>query len=259
MSEQARHDAPLKPRNREGVLAFWAAELGINLPELLSPNAGVYVCANHSNPGIMVFRRGTDVRISATPTRVERMHDELPFAKAGDFCCPDFWRSAFPELTGSIVGPARLYYMDAVPKTWTPPPTSRSLLLVRGLAASDLKICAEFANALTREEREISGFDTLGRHAWGVFARGTLVAVAGYDAWPHRIAHIGVATHPAHRGSKFAQLATQAALRGAVTRRRIAQYRCLTANAAADGVAKALGLSCFAETLFINQPSAKPV
>lgn len=247
-----RADQTLKQLSRDGILAFWAGELGVNVPELQRPNIGVSITTNTTSSGITIFRRDNDVRISASHTKIERMRDEFPFAKSEDFCRPEFWRTAFPDISGTMNGPAHYYYVDAVPKTWTPPPTSRSLLLVRGLAASDLKLCAELAHALTREERELSGFDTIGRHAWGVFARGKLVAIAGYDAWPNRMAHIGIATHPEHRGNKFGQLAAQAAIRGAVSRRRIAQYRCLAENTAAVGIAKALGLTCFAEALFIH-------
>ena len=253
MLHGAHRDSPLKQRTRDGILTYWAGELGVNVPELQSPNNGVRVTSNITNPGIMIFRRGSDVRIAASPIKIELMRDEFPFVKAGDFCSQDFWHSVFPSLCGDMVGPTRYYYLDTVPETWIPPPTSRTLLLVRGLAASDIKICAEFAQALTHRERELSGFDTLGRHAWGVFARGELVSIASFDAWPNRVAHIGIATHPEHRGNRFAQLAMQAAIRGAVVRKRIAQYGCLVENVAAGGVAKALGMSFFAETLLIHQ------
>jgi RimJ/RimL family protein N-acetyltransferase len=98
--------------------------------------------------------------------------------------------------------------------------------------------------------------DTLGRQVWGVFVQGVLASISGYDAWPNRVAHIGVATHPNFRGRKFAQVAVQAAVRGAVLRRRVAQYRCLAADAAAAGVGTALGMDCLAETLFIHPPEA---
>ena len=248
----SRDEHPLKRQSRDGILAFWAGELGVNVPELQSPHVGVTITNNSTNPGITIFRRDNDVRISASRAKIERMRDELRYPKTSDFCLPEFWRTSFPDISGTMNGPTHYYYLDSVPKTWTPPPTSRSLLLVRGLAASDLKICAELAQTLPREERESSGFDTLGRHAWGVFARGKLVAFAGYDAWPNRVAHIGIATHPEHRGSKFGQLAAQAAIRGAVSRRRIAQFCCLANNAPAVGLAKALGLTCFAEALYIH-------
>lgn len=245
----------MKRESCEGVLTFWAGELGTNVPELLAPNVGVNVRINSDIQGVMVFRRGEDVRIAASSSKVETMRASFSDLSVTDFCLPEFWRNMFPEFCGAMVGPELHYYMDAIPSSWTPAPASRSLVLVRGLAASDMKVCAEFAGALTQQEREASGLDVLGRQAWGVFVQGVLVAIAGYDAWPNRVAHIGVATHPEYRGRKFAQLAVQAAVRGAAMRRCIAQFRCLAVNEAASGVALALGFPLFAETLFIHQPS----
>jgi hypothetical protein len=221
---------------------------------LIRRQSGVLLSVNMGLPGTMVFQREGDIRIAASAAKIERIGSRLGGAGMEDFCSPEFWRANLPDVTGRISGPSQYYYVDALPKTWSAPPASRSLLLVRGLAASDLKICAGLASALTQSEREASGLDTLGRNVWGVFAKGELVAMAGYDAWPNRVAHIGVATHPAHRGNKFAQLAVQAAIRGAVMRRRIAQYRCLAEDPAAVGVAKALGLRCFAVSMFIAEP-----
>jgi RimJ/RimL family protein N-acetyltransferase len=255
MSQGLHFEESLKRASCEGILSFWAGEIGMNVPELIREQTGAKLSVNMEMPGIMVFRRGTDVRIAASASKIERIGKGLGNATLDAFCTAEFWRTSFPEYAGAIIGPALYYYIDAVPKTWSPPPTSRSLLLVRGLAASDMKVCAGLSAALTREEREASGFDTLGRQVWGVFAKGELVAMAGYDAWPNRVAHLGVATHPEHRGCKFAQLAVQAAIRGAAMRRRIAQYRCLSSDPAAVGVARALGVRCFAESLFISQPT----
>lgn len=255
MSQSLQLEESLKRTSREGVLSFWAGELGTNVPELTREHRGIALSVNTSMPGILVFRRGMDIRIAGSATKIDQIGKGLAGVSMDTVCSPEFWRETFPQFAGTMIGPAQHFYIDAVPKTWSPPPASRSLLLVRGLAASDLKVCAAFASALTRTEREASGFDTLGRQVWGVFAKGELVAMAGYDAWPNRVAHIGVATHPGHRNCKFAQLAVQAAIRGAAMRRRIGQYRCLTADAAAVGVARALGMRCFVESLFISQPT----
>ena len=253
MAQDTRRPEPLKQRSREGVLAFWAGEMGVSVPELLIPVSGVRISIRAAISGVLVFRRGDDVRIATADSNVERLGENLPRELGTDFCSPDLWRSVFPELCGSVTGPTRYCYLDAVPKAWPPPPASRKQVFVRGLAASDLKTYADFAMTLTRSERELSGLDAFGRQVWGVFSDGVLAAVAGYDAWPNRVAHIGVATHPDFRGRKFAQLAVQAASRGAVARRRIVQFACLSASVEAVAVASALGFSLFAETL-ITRP-----
>ncbi len=255
MAPSAERESPLKRRTREAVFATWSGELGLNPLELFSPNRGIRITINPTLPGIMVLHTGEDVRICASSAKIESMRDRFGDLSLSDPCAPAFWRTTFPELCGDISGPTNIYYIDEIPKTWNPLPTSHSLLLARGLAFSDRYLCMELAQALTPQEREASGFDTIGRQVWGVFAKGFLVAIAGYDAWPNRIAHIGVATHPQHRRNKYAQLATQAAIRGAIMSRRIAQYRCLAHNTPAAGIANALNLPRFAQTLFINEPA----
>lgn len=253
MAQETRSPEPLKQRSREGLLAFWAAEMGLSVPELLIPVSGVRISIRPALSGVLVFRRGDDVRISTADANIERLGRSLPRELKTDFCSPAMWRSVFPELSGSVTGPTRYAYLDAVPQAWAQQSASRKQAIVRGLAASDLKTYADFAMTLSRAEREMSGLDTFGRQLWGVFSDGVLAAVAGYDAWPHRVAHLGVATHPDFRGRKFAQLAVQAASRGAVARKRIAQFACLSSSTEAVAVASALGFSRFAETL-ITRP-----
>ena len=72
-----------------------------------------------------------------------------------------------------------------------------------------------------------------------------------------RTTYVGdLKVHPAHRGMKLGQLVVQAAARGAITRRRIVQYRSLTENAAAISLANHLNFIPFAETLYIRPPAA---
>ncbi len=253
MAHETRTPEPLKQRSREGVLAFWAGEMGLSVPELLIPVSGVRISIRAAILGVLVLRRGDDVRIATSDSNVERLGECLPRDIGTDFCSPDMWRCVFPDLCGSVTGPTRYCYLDAIPKAWAPPPASRKKVFVRGLAASDLKIYAEFAMTLSREEREMSGLDSFGRQLWGVFSDGVLAAVAGYDAWPNRVAHLGVATRPDFRGRKFAQLAVQAVSRGAVARKRIVQFACLSSSAEAVAVAFSLGFLQFAETL-ITRP-----
>ena len=171
MAQDTRSPEPLKQRSREGVLAFWAGEMGLSVPELLIPVSGVRISIRAAILGALVFRRGEDVRIATADSNVERLGENLPRELGTDFCSPDLWRSVFPELCGSVTGPTRYCYLDAVPKAWAPPPASRKHVFVRGLAASDLKTYAEFAMTLTRAERELSGLDSFGRQVWRIFRR----------------------------------------------------------------------------------------
>src|SRR4051812_1016419 len=54
--------------------------------------------------------------------------------------------------------------------------------------------------------------------AVGVFHGSTLVALSSYEIWSERVAHIGIVTHPAHRGRGLGTAAVRAMTRIALTR-----------------------------------------
>jgi RimJ/RimL family protein N-acetyltransferase len=181
-----------------------------------------------------------------------QIHDAILGHSFKSILTPAFW-GKLPGLAGTVIGPARLFYLDSAPTDWAAAPPRG--MTVRGLSAIDAKPFAEFIESLEPLEREHSGLELTPRPLWGAFKGKELLAVAGYDAWPGRIAHIGVAVHPAHRGKKLGQLVVQAAARGALARRRIVQYRALSENVASVKLAEALHFVPFAETLYIRPQS----
>ncbi len=245
----------LKQKSRELILGMWASELGMDMLELLAPNKGVWISPSREFDEIVVVRIGQDVRISASPFRIGELTKRLRGTAATSFCSPDFWQKNFPDWSESITGPSTHYYLDSLEGMEAGLPTTQADVQVRGLAASDFKVCAALASELTRDEREAGGLDVLSRHAWGVFCEETLASVASYESWPGRIAHIGVVTRPGFRGRKFAQLAVRAALQGILRRRRIAQFHCSSDDASGNGVALALGFHPIVETLSLRPPS----
>jgi RimJ/RimL family protein N-acetyltransferase len=243
----------LRPRSLDAILAFWAQELGVNAAELMVAPQGVEMTANSSIPGILLFRRGKHLRIAASAPKLNRIHSALVGETFGKVLTTKFW-DRFPDLLGTPVGPALLFYLDSVPAKWSA--ALPRTITVRGLSPVDAKGFAELSSTLTEAERQECGLEFGPRPLWGVFRVKTLIAVAGYDPWPGRIAHVGVAVHPEHRRKGFGQIAVQAATRGALARRRIVQYRTLDSNEASAGIAKALAFLPFAETLYIRPPVA---
>jgi GNAT superfamily N-acetyltransferase len=243
---------PLRPRSLAAIHGWWAEELGVNALELAAPAEGVSLSPSPNVPGILLFRRGGDLRIGAPMHKLKPIHEVLIGHPIPKFMTPEFWRKKLPEICGVGVGPALLHYLDAVPKTWTQTLPSRWLL--RALGAADARAVAEFAETLSPIEREHSGVEFGSRALWGIFESRKLVAVAGSDPWPGRLAHIGVAVHPQRRGLKLGQFIVEAAARGSFARKRIVQYRTLADNAGSAGLARALGLEVFAETLYVRPP-----
>ena len=249
MSQSA---ALLRPKTLEAIIRWWAQELGVNVPELMAHAEGVSLSASSNLPGILLFRRGGDLRIAAVVQKLIPIRDAILGQTFRRIFTAEFWPKRLPAFSGQAVGPAHLFYLDAVPTHWKSklPRT----LQIRGLSAMDAKPFGEFINTLTEIEREHSGLELGPRPLWGLFKGKEILAVAGYDSWPGRIAHIGVAVHPEYRGKKFGQYIAQAACRGALARRRIVQYRTLAENLPSVGIAKALHLVLFADTLYIRPP-----
>ena len=241
----------LRPKTLEAIFTWWAQELGLIGPELMAHAEGVTLTVSSNLPGIMLFRRGGDLRIAALYPKLELIHEAIigkTFPKIFDAA---FW-SRIPALCGTAIGPATLYYLDQIPTTWKA--TAPRGFTVRGLSPMDAKACADFANALGESERDHCALELGTRPTWGVFKGKELLAIGGYDPWPGRIAHLSVAVHPEHRQKKLGQLVSQAAAKGALTRRKIVQFRTLNTNEGAIGVAKALAFVPFAETLYIRPP-----
>jgi hypothetical protein len=239
----------LRAKSLDAILGWWAQELGVNVPELMARADGVTLIASSNLPGVFLFRRGGDLRIAALYPKLHAIHDAILGQSFKCLLTAEFWQK-HPEFGGNVNGPAHLFYLDSLPQNWIGGTPRR--MMVRGLSQIDTKPFGEFIEMLTPSEREQSGLELGPRPLWGVFKDKELVAVSGYDSWPGRIAHIGVAVRSDHRGQKIGQLAVQAAARGALARRRIVQYRALSENAGAVGIARALRFVSFAETLFIR-------
>jgi GNAT superfamily N-acetyltransferase len=88
--------------------------------------------------------------------------------------------------------------------------------------------------------------------ALGAFRGGTLAALSSYEIWSERIAHIGIVTHPAHRGRGLGTAAVRAMTRIALARKLVAQYRTLLANAPSMAIARRLGFERYATTVSIR-------
>jgi hypothetical protein len=239
----------LRAKSLDAVLGWWAQELGVNVPELMARADGVTLIASSNLPGIFLFRRGGDLRIAALLPKLKAIHDVILGNSFKALLTAEFWQS-HPEFAGNVNGPAHLFYLDSLPQNWTVGTPRR--VMIRGLSQVDTKQFGEFVETLTPLEREQCGLELGPRPLWGVFKDKDLVAVSGYDSWPGRIAHIGIAVRSDHRGQRIGQLAVQAAARGALARRRIVQYRAFSDNAGAVGIARALRFVSFAETLSVQ-------
>ena len=86
----------------------------------------------------------------------------------------------------------------------------------------------------------------------GVFEGNSLVAAAGYEVWGGHIAHIGVVTHPTHRGKGHGKAVVVEVSRDALANGLVLQYRTLTANAPSVAIARALGFRHYADSISVR-------
>lgn len=84
------------------------------------------------------------------------------------------------------------------------------------------------------------------------FAGETLAALATYEVWGGRLAHIGVVTHPVHRGRGHGRSAVAHLARMALAAGLIPQYRALESNIPSIRIAEALGFRCFATSVAVR-------
>jgi GNAT superfamily N-acetyltransferase len=83
-----------------------------------------------------------------------------------------------------------------------------------------------------------------------------LAALASYEVWNQRIAHISIITHPLHRGRGLGRAAVALAAQHALAAGLIPQYRTLQANMPSIGVAKRLGFVEYGFSVYVRMQSA---
>jgi RimJ/RimL family protein N-acetyltransferase len=83
-----------------------------------------------------------------------------------------------------------------------------------------------------------------------------LTALASYQVWNERIAHISIVTHPRHQGRGLGRAAVALAAQRALTAGLVPQYRTLQANTASMAIAKRLGFVEYGFSVYVRMQSA---
>ncbi len=251
MGHERAHMSELRPKSLDAILEWWAQELGISGADLGSTQPGVTLSGNPLLSGVCALQRGDIVRIAASPGKLEPIRDAIVDKKIAKIFTPEFWKKNLKELAGKIIGPTVLYYIDKAGENWKAMPNPHGFT-VRGLAVMDQVAFAEFAATLPVSEREFSGLEFGPQPMWGAFSEKKLIAVAGYDAWPGKISHVCAGVRPSFRGKGLGRAVVLAAVKGALTRKRIVQFRTLAGNEPAIRIAKSLGMEFFGQTIYVR-------
>jgi GNAT superfamily N-acetyltransferase len=139
-----------------------------------------------------------------------------------------------------VVGPAQLNYADAA--SFRPGDRSHA----RELGLADRADFGALQAACDPVDWGLKGFDPDAKRTFGAFSiRGELFAVADYEVWAARIAHLSVVAHPHARGQGYGLRAVAAAATCALESNLVLQYRALRDNRASLRVATKLGFQSY--------------
>jgi GNAT superfamily N-acetyltransferase len=237
----------LDPSLLELVDSYWAQFFGCipgalrtDTPKIVA-HAGI---GDHAGCYLMEF--GGAPIVSLPIDELESNRAAIEQWHAGVIRLPARVEAIFGDLVAARVGPAYVGYTDR--KHFRPVSPSAT----RGLTAQDEKAVNALREACEVEAWQHGGSKFQPTEMAGVFRGNELAALASYQIWGERIAHIAIVTHPAFRGQGFATAAVSGLTQTVLERTLVPQYRTLEGNAPSMAVARRLGFVHYATSLALN-------
>jgi GNAT superfamily N-acetyltransferase len=236
----------------QAITAFWAGYLGCGRAQL--SQAGTAVVRNGPGladySGATAFYRPPACVLAVPATWYEHSTAQLASQPASAVFEAALLRQVFGAAVDRIIGPAWLGYADhsdfqpARPRG-TRPLTDHDLPALRRLAV----VCGPTAWAH-------SGIDPGRPPVYGCYAGRTLAAAGMLEPWGDRLPHVGIVTHPGHRGRGYGTAVVSAMTADGLAGGHVVQYRTLQANLPSVAVAGKLGFQRFARTLAVRLTSS---
>ena len=239
----------LYPETLRAVDGWWTGVFGCDETGLFPRHATVYPRpAGDAFHGLYAMAFGAAAPVATVdPPLLATARTPLRFAlSAGLDVDASIWSAIFEDGVEAVVGPAAVRCADRG--------TFRAITgdgSVRTLGPQDEAAVARLRAACPPREWEHGGSEVVHPQA-GAFSDDELVALAGYEVWGNRIAHISVITHPAHRGRGLGAAVVSHAASLALDRRLVPQYRTLEANASSIAIAERLGFEPYARSLSVR-------
>jgi GNAT superfamily N-acetyltransferase len=237
----------LSSATRTAIDAYWALSFACPV-EALRPTRALVVphAAHESFRGVYAMTFGAEPIVSVPVETIGELAPVLRVWTAATLRSPERALASLGQPAREVIGPAWLGYADA--GTFRPRRSSSSRMLDPGDAIS----VGVLRDACTSLEWEHGG-SALGRDpVAGSFVDGVQAALAGYETWGDRIAHIAVVSHPAFRGRGHARAAVAAIARYALDRGLVLQYRTLESNTPSRRIADSLGFHHVATSLAVR-------
>ena len=236
--------------SRQRIDNFWASQLAITPDLLYSQMLLVAPHPDPNNSSCFVFQHYTFTCVNVPQNHYDHLHQTIGPQDRARLLTPQWWQQALGTTRLEAIGPAYLGYADAQqfrPLIRHPP---------RLLMPSDSAAFAMFATIVGAVAWEHSGLGEGSQPIAGCWQEERLVAAAGYRVWGAALAHIGVTTDPAVRGSGYGTSVASAIGEHALENQYVLQYRTLHANRPSLAIAAALGFQAYATTLVIRLGAA---
>jgi GNAT superfamily N-acetyltransferase len=225
---------------RDRAAQFWAERLGCHVALLREP--GLHFIPQADPCAVFIVAAGPSV-VAAAPGGLER--ELAALFRSGRLLEPAAVETFLPGPAVSV-GPAFVGYAGSVaPPTLAPIPLAKTTPELETLRA-----------AVEPHEWQHANLEAAAPPLFALFRQGAAVSAAGAETLLGQVAHIGVLTHPAHRGRGLARQVVAAAAAHAHSEGLLPQYQTLLSNRAAVAVARAIGFAQFATTLSFRWGSA---
>jgi len=221
---------------------YWADHLGCTEAKLFSQPLRIL---HHGDDladyhGVFALFREGAAMVSIPPEHADAIRPLLAGLAGG--CSPEALATALQPVAATVIGPAYIGYALKVALPEHP---------TRALNPEDIPALHEFQQKCNPTEWEHGGSGTENSCS-GVFVEGKLVAVAGYEIWGGRIAHILIISHPDYRGRGFARSAVAHLAARALEAGLLPQCRTLESNRASLRIAETLGFHPYARSLAVR-------
>jgi len=203
---------------------------------------------------VAVTARVTDAAVSVPPSRLAAARVAVAGWNAAAVREPGRVAALLGDRAGAVVGPASVAYADA--RTLRPSDAGAGVRVLDASDPRDVAAVAALRAASPGPDWEHGGGALGPGPAVSAFAGGALAALATYEVWGGRLAHVAVVAHPEYRGRGYAAAAVRTLAGRALARGLVPQYRTLEANAASVRLGAAAGFVPYATSLAVRLRAA---
>jgi GNAT superfamily N-acetyltransferase len=231
----------------ETVDQYWSSALGCAREAFYSRKT--FVVADKETGdfhGIYCFRRNESLVIAVSMNLMDAFREQAACWTHADVIDEQRLKGLISYPIERIVGPAFIGYADQM--SFRPAYAEG----VRFLGSEDTAAFQMLRAACSAIDWEHGGSQLGEQSVVGAFAEARLVAVAGYEVWGSKIAHVAVISHPGYRGQGYGKAAVSRLTSEVLALGLVAQYRTLEANISSLVIARALGFECYATSVAVR-------